>query len=217
MTVDHASHGRFDLGLGAAWAQREHDELGIEFPPIGERFDLLEDTLEIITRLFTGERVSYAGHRVSLTNAQLRPLPVQTPRPPIWIGGTGPKRTLPLIARYADYWHMHRPRRLPAARRPTRRAGRRGGTRSRRHQASRLAVAVGAVAGGSSRRRGGGRPRLRLPDLRLARAGFGAGDRVRRDGPAGLRGVGVAMRKLGRRRTHNWSPTTGIRAADRRT
>ena len=109
MTVDHASHGRFDLGLGAAWAQREHDELGIDFPPTGQRFDLLEDTLEIITRLFTGERVSYSGHRVSLTNAQLRPLPVQRPRPPIWIGGTGPKRTLPLIARYADYWHMHRP------------------------------------------------------------------------------------------------------------
>ena len=106
LTVDHASHGRFDLGLGAAWAQREHDELGIEFPPLGRRFDLLEDTLEIVTRLFTGERVSYTGHQVSLDNAQLRPLPVQTPDPPIWIGGKGPKRTLPLIARYADYWHV---------------------------------------------------------------------------------------------------------------
>lgn len=106
LTVDHASHGRFDMGLGAAWAQREHDELGIEFPPLGRRFDLLEDTLEIVTRLFTGERVSYAGHQVSLDNAQLRPLPVQTPHPPIWIGGKGPKRTLPLIARFADYWHV---------------------------------------------------------------------------------------------------------------
>src|SRR5919112_3277861 len=66
LTVDHASHGRLELALGAAWAQQEHDELGIEFPSTGERFDLLEDTLEIVTRLFTGDRVSYEGRRVSL-------------------------------------------------------------------------------------------------------------------------------------------------------
>jgi alkanesulfonate monooxygenase SsuD/methylene tetrahydromethanopterin reductase-like flavin-dependent oxidoreductase (luciferase family) len=105
LTVDHASHGRLELALGAAWAQQEHDELGIEFPSTGERFDLLEDTLEIVTRLFTGDRVSYEGRRVSLRDAQIRPLPAQTPRPPIWIGGRGPKRTLPLVARYADVWH----------------------------------------------------------------------------------------------------------------
>jgi alkanesulfonate monooxygenase SsuD/methylene tetrahydromethanopterin reductase-like flavin-dependent oxidoreductase (luciferase family) len=105
LTVDHASHGRLELALGAAWAQQEHDELGIEFPSTGERFDLLEDTLEIVTRLFTGDRVSYEGRRVSLRDAQMRPLPAQTPRPPIWIGGRGPKRTLPLVARYADVWH----------------------------------------------------------------------------------------------------------------
>jgi alkanesulfonate monooxygenase SsuD/methylene tetrahydromethanopterin reductase-like flavin-dependent oxidoreductase (luciferase family) len=107
MTVDHASHGRLDLALGAAWAREEHDELGIDFPPTGERFDLLGDTLEILTRLYTGERVSYDGQLVSLRNAQMRPVPVQTPRPPIWIGGSGPKRTLPLVARYADMWHSH--------------------------------------------------------------------------------------------------------------
>ena len=105
VTIDHASHGRLELALGAAWFEKEHAELGIDFPPTAERFDLLEDTLEIVTRLFTGDVVSYAGKRVSLQDASLRPQPVQQPHPPIWIGGTGPKRTLPLVARYADVWH----------------------------------------------------------------------------------------------------------------
>src|SRR6478736_10521548 len=91
LTIDHASHGRLELSLGAAWHDKEHVELGIPFPPTGERFDLLEDALEILTRLFTGDVVSYQGKVVSLADAQLRPRPVQQPRPPIWIGGTGPK------------------------------------------------------------------------------------------------------------------------------
>ena len=95
LTVDHASHGRLELALGAAWFHKEHAELGIPFPPTGERFDLLGDALEIVTRLFTGDVVSYEGARVSLQGAQMRPLPVQRPHPPIWIGGTGPRRTLP--------------------------------------------------------------------------------------------------------------------------
>ena len=61
VTIDHASHGRLELSLGAAWFDKEHDELGIPFPPTPERFDLLEDTLEIIQRLFTGDAVSYEG------------------------------------------------------------------------------------------------------------------------------------------------------------
>jgi F420-dependent oxidoreductase-like protein len=105
LTVDHASHGRLEIALGAAWFDKEHHELGIPFPSTAQRFDLLEDTLEIITRLFTGEVVDYDGRQVSLHQAQLRPLPVQQPHPPIWIGGTGPRRTLPLVARYADVWH----------------------------------------------------------------------------------------------------------------
>jgi len=105
MTIDHASHGRLELALGAAWFEDEHRELGIPFPPLAERFDLLEDALEITTRLFTGEVVDYDGRQVSLHRAQLRPVPVQRPHPPIWIGGLGPKRTLPLVARYADVWH----------------------------------------------------------------------------------------------------------------
>jgi F420-dependent oxidoreductase-like protein len=105
MTIDHASHGRLELSLGAAWFDAEHDELGIPFPSTSERFDLLEDALEIVQRLFTGEVVSYDGKVVSLHDAQLRPTPVQSPRPPIWIGGSGPRRTLPLVAKYADVWH----------------------------------------------------------------------------------------------------------------
>jgi alkanesulfonate monooxygenase SsuD/methylene tetrahydromethanopterin reductase-like flavin-dependent oxidoreductase (luciferase family) len=105
VTVDHASHGRLEMSFGAAWHDKEHHELGIPFPSTGERFDLLEDSLEIVTRLMTGEVVSYDGKVVSLREAQVRPTPVQAPHPPIWIGGQGPKRTLPLVARYADVWH----------------------------------------------------------------------------------------------------------------
>lgn len=105
LTIDHASHGRLELTLGAAWFDKEHHELGIPFPSTSQRFDLLEDALEIVTRLFTGEIVDYDGKQVSLRGAQMRPLPVQQPHPPIWIGGSGPRRTLPLVAKYADVWH----------------------------------------------------------------------------------------------------------------
>ena len=105
VTIDHISHGRLDLSLGAAWYDKEHTELGVDFPSTSARFDLLEDSLEIVLRLMTGEQVSYDGKVVSLHDAQVRPVPVQSPHPPIWIGGSGPKRTLPLVARYADAWH----------------------------------------------------------------------------------------------------------------
>jgi alkanesulfonate monooxygenase SsuD/methylene tetrahydromethanopterin reductase-like flavin-dependent oxidoreductase (luciferase family) len=105
MTIDQASHGRLELSLGAAWYDKEHTELGIPFPSTSTRFDLLEDALEIVQRLFTGDTVSYDGKVVSLHDAQLRPTPVQRPPPPIWIGGSGPRRTLPLVAKYADVWH----------------------------------------------------------------------------------------------------------------
>lgn len=105
ITIDHASHGRLELALGAAWYQPEHTALGIDFPRTGARFDLLEDALEAMTRLFSGARVSYHGRQLRLNDAQMLPTPVQQPRPPIWLGGTGPRRTLPLAARYADAWH----------------------------------------------------------------------------------------------------------------
>jgi alkanesulfonate monooxygenase SsuD/methylene tetrahydromethanopterin reductase-like flavin-dependent oxidoreductase (luciferase family) len=74
---------------------------------VGDRFDRLEDTLEIIVRLSTGNVVSYNGHHFSLREASMRPVPVQRPHPPIWIGGSGLRRTLPLAARYADVWHTY--------------------------------------------------------------------------------------------------------------
>src|SRR5262245_32254942 len=109
ITVDHASHGRLDLSLGAAWFADEHHALGIPFPRTGARFDLLEDALEIITRLMTGEGVSYEGTHVSLANAQMRPRPVQVPHPPIWIGASGQQRGLPIAAKWADVWHTFAP------------------------------------------------------------------------------------------------------------
>jgi alkanesulfonate monooxygenase SsuD/methylene tetrahydromethanopterin reductase-like flavin-dependent oxidoreductase (luciferase family) len=109
VTIDHASHGRLDLSLGAAWFGPEHEALGISFPSTGDRFDLLEDALEIVTRLMTGERVSYDGTHISLTDAQVLPVPVQRPHPPIWIGANGPRRGLPAAAKWADVWHTFAP------------------------------------------------------------------------------------------------------------
>ena len=105
LTIDHASHGRLELSFGAAWFEDEHTQLGIPFPGLSDRFDLLEDSLEIIQWLFTGEVVSYDGRVVSLRDAQMLPTPVQRPHPPIWVGGSGPRRTLPLVAKHADVWH----------------------------------------------------------------------------------------------------------------
>ena len=105
VTIDHASGGRLELALGAAWYEEEHRQLGIPFPPIGQRIDRLEDTVEVVRRLATGEVVSYRGRTLSLEGAQLLPRPVQRPCPPIWIGASGEQRTLPLTGRLADAWH----------------------------------------------------------------------------------------------------------------
>ena len=186
LTIDHASNGRYDMAMGAAWAGKEHHELGIPFPSAGERFDLLEDALEIVTRLFTGDRVSYEGRQISLDEAQLRPLPVQRPHPPLWIGGSGRRRTVPLVARYADVWHaggVHELRRTLRRGRP---AGRTGRTRSRRHLPRRVLVDLRTVAGGAGQDRGAHRAGSQLPDLRLAGAGRRPGERIRDDDLAGL-------------------------------
>jgi F420-dependent oxidoreductase-like protein len=107
VTIDHISHGRLELALGAAWFEAEHRELGIDFPPIGERIDRLDDALQIIKALTTGEKVSFQGHHDRLHDARLLPVPVQRPHPPLWIGGRGEKRMMPLIARHADAWHAY--------------------------------------------------------------------------------------------------------------
>jgi F420-dependent oxidoreductase-like protein len=105
VTVDHASAGRVEFGLGAAWFGREHEELGIDFPPPGERIARLDEAVEVIVALMTQEGASFEGRYYRLRGATYRPLPVQRPHPPIWIGGGGERKMLPLIARRADMWH----------------------------------------------------------------------------------------------------------------
>lgn len=109
VTLDHASKGRIEFGIGAAWNENEHRSLGIPFPSTKERMERLEDGIEIFRRLTTGERVSYQGRHTVLDNAQYRPLPIQLPHPPIWIGANGAQLGLPLVGRQADAWHAWDP------------------------------------------------------------------------------------------------------------
>ncbi|HVL32720.1 MAG TPA: TIGR03560 family F420-dependent LLM class oxidoreductase [Actinomycetota bacterium] len=105
VTVDHVSNGRLELGLGASWFQREHDELGIEFPATPERIERLDEGVQVMRLLMTSDDVSFDGHHYRLRNATYRPRPIQQPHPPIWIGASGEQLMLPLVGRLADAWH----------------------------------------------------------------------------------------------------------------
>jgi alkanesulfonate monooxygenase SsuD/methylene tetrahydromethanopterin reductase-like flavin-dependent oxidoreductase (luciferase family) len=105
VTVDHLSGGRVECAIGAAWNEPEHRELGIPFPPTKDRMDRLEEGIQILRALFTEEDVTFEGEQYRLEGATYRPLPVQKPHPPIWVGGEGRHRTLPIAGRYADAWH----------------------------------------------------------------------------------------------------------------
>jgi F420-dependent oxidoreductase-like protein len=105
VTVDHLSGGRVECAVGAAWNEQEHRELGIPFPSAAERMDRLEEGVEVLSRLFTEDDVTFEGRHYRLEGATYRPRPVQQPHPPIWIGGEGRRRTLPIVGRYADAWH----------------------------------------------------------------------------------------------------------------
>lgn len=105
VTVDHISSGRVECAVGAAWNVEEHSELGIPFPSIAERMDRLEEGIRVLKLLMSGERVSFAGEHYHLDEALYRPRPIQQPHPPIWIGGTGRERLLPIAGRHADVWH----------------------------------------------------------------------------------------------------------------
>jgi F420-dependent oxidoreductase-like protein len=107
--VDAMSGGRVELGMGAGWVEREHTAYGIPFPPVGERFDRLEEQLEILTGLWTTpaeQTYSFVGKHYQLADAPALPRPVQRPHPPIIVGGKGPRRTPELAARYADEYNM---------------------------------------------------------------------------------------------------------------
>ena len=107
--VDRMSGGRVELGLGAGWFEAEHAAYGIPFPDTRERFDRFEEQLAVITGLWTtpeGERFDFEGRHYRLTDSPALPKPVQSPRPPVLVGGKGKRRTPALAARYADEFNI---------------------------------------------------------------------------------------------------------------
>ncbi len=109
ITIDHASGGRLELAYGAAWHDKEHHQLGIRFPPLGERVDAFEEAVQIVRGLLTTNGFSFDGRHFQLDDATLLPRPVQQPYPPIWIGASGERRMMPIAARFADVWHCFGP------------------------------------------------------------------------------------------------------------
>jgi F420-dependent oxidoreductase-like protein len=107
--VDEMSGGRVELGLGAGWFEAEHTSYGIPFPPLGERFDRLTEQLSIITGLWTtpaGATYDYSGTHYTVAESPALPKPVQSPHPPIIIGGAGAKRTPALTAAFAAEFNI---------------------------------------------------------------------------------------------------------------
>ena len=101
-TLDVVSGGRAELGIGAAWYEREHDGLGVPFPPVAERFDRLEEAIQICLQMWSENNGPYEGRHYQLAETLCRPMPVSTPHPRILIGGSGERKTLRLVAQYAD-------------------------------------------------------------------------------------------------------------------
>ena len=102
--IDQLSGGRFVMGLGAGWNQPEHDAYGLDFPSTRERFDRLEDAINLIHALWQPGPSDYHGRYYQLNGADCQPIP-EAGRPPILIGGAGERRTIPLAARYAAEWN----------------------------------------------------------------------------------------------------------------
>ena len=90
------------LGIGAAWYEREHRGLGVPFPPVAERFERLEETLQIARLMFSGEGGSFAGRHYQLEEAVNVPAPLRPGGPRVLVGGSGERKTLRLVAQYAD-------------------------------------------------------------------------------------------------------------------
>jgi F420-dependent oxidoreductase-like protein len=101
-SLDVLSGGRAWLGLGAAWNEQESRGLGVPFPPIAERFERLEETLQISLRMWQGDDSRFRGRHYQLDRPMNSPQPLARPHPPIMIGGMGEKKTLRLVAKYAD-------------------------------------------------------------------------------------------------------------------
>src|ERR687888_1756052 len=104
VTVDHISDGRLELGLGAGWYAPEHEMLGIEFPPPAELVGRFREAVEVVDRLLRNDTTTYRGRYYRLSEATSRPGPLQKPRPPLMLGGHGP-RVLRIVAEYGDAWN----------------------------------------------------------------------------------------------------------------
>jgi F420-dependent oxidoreductase-like protein len=114
-TLDVLSGGRAWLGIGAAWNEEEHIGLGVPFPPLAERFERLEETIQIILQMWSDDDGPFEGKHYKLGRTLNSPQPVSTPRPPILIGGSGERKTLRLVAQYADACNLFAgPEQLPA-------------------------------------------------------------------------------------------------------
>lgn len=101
-TLDVLSGGRAYLGIGAAWFDREHKGLGMPFPPLKERFERLEEALQIAKQMWSDEDGAYNGKHYQLAETLDVPHPLTKPHPPILIGGTGEKKMMRLVAKYGD-------------------------------------------------------------------------------------------------------------------
>jgi len=116
-TLDIVSGGRLELGVGAGWNEEECGAYGIDLGTMTQRFDRFAEGLAVLDSLLRAPTTDFEGHYYQLRDARCEPKPRQRPRPPIVIGGTGPRRTLPLVARYADHWNYPGPAaELPALR-----------------------------------------------------------------------------------------------------
>lgn len=101
-TLDVLSGGRAELGIGAAWYEREHVGLGVPYPPLAERFERLEETLQICLQMWAEDTGTFEGEHYQLAETLNSPQPLARPHPPIMIGGSGEKKTLRLVAKYGD-------------------------------------------------------------------------------------------------------------------
>ena len=101
-TLDVLSGGRAELGLGAAWYEREHRGLGVPFPPLAERYERLEETLQICFQMWSDDNGPFQGRHYQLAETLCSPRPVSVPRPRVLIGGGGERKTLRIVATYAD-------------------------------------------------------------------------------------------------------------------
>ena len=108
-TLDVLSGGRALLGIGAAWYEREHLGLGVPFPPLGERFERLEEALQICRQMWSDDDGPYDGSHYHLAETICSPRPIRRPAPRILIGGSGERQTLRLVARYADACNLFAP------------------------------------------------------------------------------------------------------------